>query len=554
MKNIVISSTSFLIPKNGVWDKFKNRFKLLFSEYGKINTIIRSNKHIFCEILNIFLPDIIDYYNTNYNFERKKILIICKIIEKKIKTINTNLIVTLSEFYFFNVIDNAKNFRVSKELKQLFLSNLYRLSKKNKNIYIVDLDEVFSNTGYENCFDNRNFSLFRCRLSVKGLEILSQKIFDLINRIKESNKKVLLLDCDNTIWGGVVSEDGVEKIQVGQDGIGLGYLNFQKSIKKIKDSGILIVLVSKNEISVVKNVFKKNKYMILKENDITAFRINWVEKSKNILDLSKDLMLGLDSFVFWDDNPIEREKIKKTFKEIEVIEPDEDVSNWYKQLLEYEGFSKFSKTKEDSAKTQQYKNREKFFSNKKIFKDEIEYLKSINIKPKNEFLNTSNLDRAVQLMKKTNQFNFSNLSYNHDQIKFFAKSNICFLTHLIDNYGDHGLISLVCAKIYKNNFLYVENFLMSCRILGRYLEFWILNKIKEIAKKRKLNNIMFLFNQTKKNQPAKNFILQAKLEEVSKFKLQKLEFLNKNDNKIKTGKYYILDVNKKIPFLEAYER
>ena len=128
--------------------------------------------------------------------------------------------------------------------------------------------------------------------------------------LQKNKKKVLLLDCDNTLWGGVVGEDGYNKVLLGNEGIGLIYKNFQKVIKKLINYGVLIVLVSKNNESDVLEILRKNKNMILKEKDITAMKVNWKEKSKNILELSKELNLGTDSFVFWDDNPIERKKLK----------------------------------------------------------------------------------------------------------------------------------------------------------------------------------------------------------------------------------------------------
>ena len=121
-------------------------------------------------------------------------------------------------------------------------------------------------------------------------------------------KKVLLLDCDNTLWGGVLAEDGSKKIKLGEDGEGLAFTDFQRAIKKIKETGILLAILSKNNEKDVKKIFRHNAKMVLKEDDISSFKVNWVEKSKNIKDLSKDLSLNADSFIFWDDNPIEREK------------------------------------------------------------------------------------------------------------------------------------------------------------------------------------------------------------------------------------------------------
>ena len=155
----------------------------------------------------------------------------------------------------------------------------------------------------------------------------------LIHKIQTPSKKVLLLDCDNTLWGGVIAEDGINNIKVSNEGVGFAYYEFQKAIKKIKDLGVILVLVSKNNLSDVLHVLKNKSSMIIKTEDIVSFKINWQEKTKNIRELSKELNLGLNSFVFWDDNPIEREKIKVNLKDVEVFEPDADISNWPTQLL-----------------------------------------------------------------------------------------------------------------------------------------------------------------------------------------------------------------------------
>ena len=178
------------------------------------------------------------------------------------------------------------------------MQKIYNLSKNYPNLYVVDMDAIFSEEGYKNCFDNRNYYSFRCRLSVFGQEILIKNLSKVFERIYNSNKKVLLLDCDNTLWGGVIAEDGMENLQIGQDGVGLAYQDFQKAIKKLQSKGIILVLVSKNNEKDVKNVLEKHKSMIIKNKDISAYKVNWSEKSKNIKKISEDLFLGLDSFYF----------------------------------------------------------------------------------------------------------------------------------------------------------------------------------------------------------------------------------------------------------------
>ena len=485
---IILNSTSFLLPNNESWSILKKNNNISFSDYGNINSPEYIKDTIDLEIILFFLPDLIDYFQSdkfNHRLELKKISNIIKLIQQKLKSKNKKIIVGLSEYLYNNVINFSKKVNFSKKIKNYFLDELYKCSKKYNNLFIIDLDNLFSEYGYNNCFDQRNYYVFRCRLSTFGIEVVSKNLKEIINRINFTNKKVLLLDCDNTIWGGVLAEDGIENIQIGQDGIGTAFSDFQKSIKKIKNSGVLIVLVSKNNKSDIEDVLENHKSMILKRKDIAVMKVNWNEKSDNIKQLSNDLFLGLNSFVFWDDNPIEREKIRSRLTDVEVIEPDLDITGWPKQLLEFRGFSKFLVTKEDSAKTKQYKSREKFIEAKRFSRNEINYLKNIKIKPTIIKIDKSTINRTVQLCQKTNQFNLRTKMYNASDIIKLNNKNTCFLVHLKDSYGDHGIISFICLKIVNNKFLFIDTFLMSCRILGRYLESWILNEIKKLAIKKK---------------------------------------------------------------------
>ena len=417
------------------------------------------------------------------------------------------------------------------------------------------MDIIFSEYGYKNCLDQRNYYMFRCRLSTFGIEIISKNLKDLTDRIKFTNKKVLLVDCDNTLWGGVLAEDGIENIQIGQDGIGVAFSDFQKAIIKMKNSGILIVLVSKNERSDVEKVLKEHQSMILKKKDITTMKVNWNEKSINIKQLSDELSLGLNSFVFWDDNPIEREKVRAQLKDVEVIEPLSDVTSWPKQLLEYKGFSKSIISKEDGTKTKQYKIREKFEQDKHSSRDEINYLKSIKIKPTILKIDKSTINRTVQMCQKTNQFNLRTKKYDTSDILKLNNTNISFLVKLKDSYGDHGIVSFISLKIVNDKFIFIDTFLMSCRILGRYLEFWILNEIKKIAIKRKINHILLEYIPTKRNIVAKNFILKNKFETISKKEAVKYNiFIKKLKKESINSEFYSLSTNKIIPNLQIYEK
>ena len=555
---IELNSTSFLLPNNENWSHLKKDNEIIFSEYGNINNNENINNKIETEITLFFLPDLFDYFQNDkihYKSQLKKVKNIIKLIKNKIKLTDKKFIIAVSEYLYNNVINFSKNINFSNKIKFFFIDELYNLSKKYNNLFVVDLDIIFSEYGYKNCLDQRNYYMFRCRLSTFGIEIISKNLKDLTDRIKFTNKKVLLVDCDNTLWGGVLAEDGIENIQIGQDGIGVAFSDFQKAIIKMKNSGILIILVSKNERSDVEKVLKEHQSMILKKKDITTMKVNWNEKSINIKQLSDELSLGLNSFVFWDDNPIEREKVRAQLKDVEVIEPLSDVTSWPKQLLEYKGFSKSIISKEDGTKTKHYKIREKFEQDKHSSRDEINYLKSIKIKPTILKIDKSTINRTMQMCQKTNQFNLRTKKYDTSDILKLNNTNISFLVKLKDSYGDHGIVSFISLKIVNDKFIFIDTFLMSCRILGRYLEFWILNEIKKIAIKRKINHILLEYIPTKRNIVAKNFILKNKFETISKKEAVKYNiFIKKLKKESINSEFYSLSTNKIIPNLQIYEK
>ena len=550
--NILIRSSSFLFPDFDIWKNIHKNAKFVFAEYSDFHSNKYYKKKVDSEVLVIFFKDIIEDLDAipNKNIEKKKINKLISLIENKLKkNKEINFILCISNYEHSNVVNDAKFENNLNKLKNFFLQKIYNLSKKNPNFYVVDMDKIFSEEGYKSCFDNRNYYSFRCRLSLFGQEILIKNLSKVFKRIYNSNKKVLLLDCDNTLWGGVIAEDGIENLQIGQDGVGLAYQDFQKVIIKLKAKGIILALVSKNNEKDVKNVLEKHKSMIIKNKDISAYKVNWSEKSKNIKKISEDLFLGLDSFVFWDDNPIEREKVRLKLKNVDVIEPDKDIANWPAQLLKYSGFSKFSSSKEDFKKTTQYKMRSKFLEKKEEFKDEIAYLKKINIKPNIIKIMPENINRAEQMCTKTNQFNFTTKRYKINDIKNLNKNSLAFLVELKDDYGEHGIISLVILKV-DNCSLIVDTFLMSCRIMGRYLENWILNSIKKIALSKKCTNVFFEFTETQKNQVAMTFIKENNFKIIKSNKLLNIKNIF---NVSKKSKIYEYDLKKKINFLEIYE-
>ena len=544
--NLLIRSTSFLLNDNLAWGKISNN-KISFSEYNDLFSNFK-NKRFDYEILLIFSKDLVDQFSLNQNLQKKKINKLIDAIKSKSKlNKNTKYLIFFSSYYFNNISENLKS-NLNSDYKRNFSDKIYKVIKNNNNIFYIDIDKFFSEKGFENCFDTRNLYHLRCPLSLSGLEIFINTIKKTIQNISLPRKKVLLLDCDNTLWGDVLGEVGINNIILGQDGLGQAFKDFQKAILKIKNLGIILVLLSKNNENDVKEVLKKHKDMILKIKDIAKFKVNWKSKSLNISELSKELYLNPDSFVFWDDNPIEREIVKKNHKSIDVITPDKNVENWPKQILEYNHFYKNKITKEDKDKTKQYQKRAIFLEEKNNFLNEQNYLKSINLKPKIIKLDSSNISRAEQMCQKVNQFNFTTRRYDLYQLK---NLDYCRLIDLKDTYGDHGRVGMFGLKILKD-FIFVDLFLLSCRILGRYLENWMYNEIKKIQKKLKKKRVIFEYVPTKKNIVTNEFIKKIKLKKIIFKEMSKLN----NDKVLKLNKsscYYEINNSYDNKIIEIYE-
>ena len=280
-------------------------------------------------------------------------------------------------------------------------------------------------------------------------------------------------------------------------------------------------------------VFENHISMQIKKKDIINFKINWEEKSKNIKKISEELDLGLQSFVFWDDNPFERDKVKKNLPEVLTIDPHKDISYWPDQLKEIIELSKFDITKEDKKKLYQYKIRSKFVKDKKKSSDESKYLKSIKLKAKRLNIDKSNIARAVQMTQKTNQFNLRTIRYTQNQIENLCKNkkNIIFLISLKDIYGDHGITGLFIAKNINKNSIFVDTILLSCRVLGRNLETWILREMVHILKKKKIEEVYTQYIETNKNSICKLYYENHNFKQINSKKIIK-QYLNKSKGKV----------------------
>ena len=523
---ILLGSSSFLLPKSKSWEKFKNFNTIEFADYGNIHSILKNKNFCNFKIIVIFFEDLIlDKKNIN-----KRLSFLLSNINKSLISSSSETIICYSDYYSKEIIRNSKVQSKFTEINNSFKKKLYSLSNKNINLSIIDLDIVFNIHGYNKIIDKRNWYLAHCRLSEFGLDLLTEEIKKIIFRIKNPAAKVLILDCDNTIWGGVVGEEGTYGIKIGTDGEGLMFQDFQKEIIDLKNQGLILAISSKNNEKDVMEVFKNNDQMILQKKDISLFKINWKEKYLNIREIAKELNLALNSFVFWDDNPIEREKIKINLPEVRVIDVPNEVYNWIDLIKNNEVFAKSTITNEDKNKTKQYQSTAKFNEDKKN-KENNNFLKNISLKPKIFKPNKSNIVRFSQMTIKTNQFNFRTIRMTESKVKKILNSDEedCFMCEAKDVYGDHGIIGLANIKKIKKDIFFLNSYLLSCRILGRKIENWFIESIFQKLSESGAKKMIIGFIPSDRNVIAEIFLKSLKLKKFTDKKILSTLNVSKNE-------------------------
>ena len=437
----------------------------------------------------------------------------------------------------FSNIDNKKNFIVlAYDKPKLDINtsegNLNKIID-DLNLYLKEtindefpngifLDDINRNEDEFNNNDYRDWYSFGKVLgqqqSVNLSKIIAYKILKKIRGLK----KIVILDLDNTLWGGVVGDSNIKDLQVGDETAeGRIFRDIQAYMKMLKNNGLMLAIVSKNEEKIALN-FLKNKRNILKINDFVSHRINWEKKYKNILSIQEELNIGLESFIFIDDNSSERFEVQKVLPDVSVPDlncPPEDflsVINSY----DYFNLEKTKVTEEDKQRTKLYFIEKKRTEHRESFDNYETFLKSLKIKLSISSLNSNNIDRVHQLTNKTNQFNFTTKRMELKEIRNFEKKGRkIFVVNAEDDFGNHGIISVVYVDYIKEDYEIV-NWLMSCRVFNKSIENSIMHELINHANQNNKKKIKIKYIKSKKNLILKTILLNLGFQ-----KEKKMEYL-----------------------------
>lgn len=419
--------------------------------------------------------------------------------------ISHNGIYYVSDAYYWNPERDLMAFSLAEnELEAFYDHLLMELLQKRENVRVFPLNRLIRKKGEEQVFQIKLFYLGKIPYGNAFQEYLAKEMDYLTEMEARTPRKVLALDLDNTLWGGLAG-DGPQGIQLSEDGCGLIYKNVQRLIRLMKESGVLLVLVSKNNPEDAWEVIDHHPHCVLRRKDFAATRINWNAKDQNLEEIAAELNLGLDSFVFWDDQPAERELIKMMHPEVVVPDFPENAEEMTEALtLVFDRyFRKGRITKEDQSKTESYEQNRQREELHARYVDFDDYLKNLEmtISRKDPL---ENRERLLQLLNKTNQFNLTTRRYTASELGEVLEDQEkkVFLYQIGDRFGDYGITAALIADL--RGVPVITDFVLSCRVMGKRVEEAILGDVEREIRNLGYERLRGKYIPTAKNMPVRD--------------------------------------------------
>lgn len=395
-------------------------------------------------------------------------------------------------------------------LEQIWQARLESCAANHANVRILPYRHMIEKLGEEAAFSLKMWYMGRILLSMEAQKRLCACILEKVEAETGTPRKVLLLDLDNTLWGGLAGEAMQDAVKLSEEHTGLAYKNFQRVILQMQRQGVLLGIVSKNNEEDAMEILSGHPHMVLLPECFAARKINWKEKHENILEIAKELNLGVDSFVFFDDNPAERALVRELLPEVAVPDFPEKAEELAPAMTEIyrKYFAKPVLTDEDREKTAQYAANARRSELKNAASNFEEYLQQLQItlgrvKPERF------LERMAQLVNKTNQFNLTTKRYTQAQLQQMLEDTEkrIYLYRSADRFGDNGVVAVVIVDM-RREIPIVEEFAMSCRVMGRRLEYAIIEDVEQDIKAAGFCRLRGVYLPTQKNRPVEGLYRQ----------------------------------------------
>lgn len=396
-------------------------------------------------------------------------------------------------------------------LKEMIVDVNDRLSKeisKMESVYLYDFNNFITKFGQKNVFDFKQFFFGDIKVALDYIPLLATDFMAYVIAVLGLTKRCIVLDLDNTLWGGIVGEDGFDGIKLGVGPPGNAYVEFQRTLLGLYHRGIILAINSKNNLEDALKVIVEHPDMVLRKEHFASMKINWNDKVANMKEIANELNFGLDYVVYFDDDPVNRELVKANLPEVLTVDLPKDPSLYSQVLQDMIEFNSLKITDEDTKRGHMYRQQQqrKEFETSKT--DLEGFLKELDLKisilPANDFT----IPRISQLTLKTNQFNLTTKRYQEEDIKQFSTNSDILMgcAQVEDKFGDNGITGVFIIKKTNPKEWNLDTFLLSCRVMGRDVEKGILDHIIKKAKENNVEKIKAQYIPTQKNKPVEDFL------------------------------------------------
>lgn len=414
----------------------------------------------------------------------------------------TKTVVALTMECLYVVPFTDGSHRVRKAIEN-YNNTLWELADRHPNLKVIDLSEFTRRYPARELIDWKFYFISQMGMSPKLSKDFKVWFARKMDGIALKRKKCVVLDLDNTLWGGILGEDGIEGIKIGGDYPGKAFLYFQEGLLELSKSGVILTVCSKNNEQDVLEAWEKNPFLVLKKEHFATYRINWTDKATNIKEIAEELNIGLDSLVFVDDNPTERELIRQLLPMVEVPDfPEQpyELPVFFQDIVE-KYFKVYAITDEDRKKTQQYKANASRAQEQRHFSDFTDFLRSLDIQMTIEQAHEFNIQRIAQMTQKTNQFNLTTRRYTDADVRQFLKEGWkIWCLSVADKFGDNGITG--CVMVNGNT---IDTLLLSCRILGKGIEHAFIKKVLTLLREQGVEKVEADYLPTAKNKQVADF-------------------------------------------------
>ena len=436
-------------------------------------------------------------------------------------TARTDALVLVNNFMVpsftpFGILDNKADngFRSFFHKINEKLAEVYR---KSSQVYVVDLEAAAGKHGKSRCVDPKLYYRGSFLFSESFLPVVADEYMGYIEALKNLTRKCIVLDLDNVMWGGIIGEDGTEGIQLGNDSPGNAYKDFQRALLSYYNRGVLLAVNSKNNPEDALKAIREHPHMLLREKHFAATRINWQNKVQNMTELAKEVNIGLDSMVFIDDNPREREQMKHALPQVLVVDMPSSPFLYRQTLENLNEFNVLALTEEDKKRGEMYHARKRREDLRETISSVEDFLKSLEMKVVIMYADDYSLPRIARMVNKTNQFNLTTRRYTDSEVRKMKETKDEFEVYSLqvsDKFGDEGIVGVAIIRKEQKTWT-LDSFLLSCRVIGRKVETAFLARIVADAKEQGVSAIIGEYVPTQKNAPVKNFYSSHGFEELT---------------------------------------